>query len=221
MRILVKNTALLTALLLVTACGPLMQNQSMSSAVQGIGAAGSDLWGETSVDPRVSLTKDAIDAAPNDLLLFARVDEEMASTFARVASNGGLNTWVSDAVESLTLQSGLVVATRGLGNDLMGMDYSEVAPALVRGSGSAARIHDYLGGEDQIVRRSYLCEITTLRSEVIEIIQSRHDTRVVREACTGSEGSFTNLYWIDTAGEIWQSRQWISAGIGAVDIQRL
>ncbi len=83
------------------------------------------------------------------------------------------------------------------------------------------RVHDYLGGEDQIVRTAYQCEIATLRSEVIEIVQRRHETRVVREACTGSEGRFANLYWIDATGEIWQSRQWISARLGAVDIQKL
>jgi hypothetical protein len=211
----------IAALLMFTACGPLSQNQPLVNSVQGLANAGSDLWGEAPVDPRASLTREAIDAAPNDLLLFARVDEDLASVFARVSSNGGLNTWVSDGDESLSLRKGLVVATRGLGNDLMGADYSQVYPALVRGSGSAARIHDYLGGEDQIVRRTYQCEITTLRSVVIEIIQRRHDTRVVREACSGSAGSFTNLYWIDAAGEIWQSRQWVSARVGAVDIQRL
>ena len=190
-------------------------------SIKGLASVGSNLWGETPVDPRSTLTREAIDAAPNDLLLFARVDEDVASTFARVARNGGLNTWVSDGEKSLTLRGGLVVATRGLGNDLMGADYSQVYQALVRGNGRVARTHEYLGGEDQIARVAYQCQITTLRSEVIEIIQRRYETRVVREACTGSESRFTNIYWIDAAGEIWQSRQWISARVGAVDIQRL
>ena len=218
---MMRTLVTITALLVATACGPLAQNQPLVSGVEGLANAGSDLWGEAPVDPRASLTREAIDAAPNDLLLFARVDEELASTFARAASNGGVNTWVSDAGDSLTLRKGLVVATRGLGNDLMGADLAQVYPALVRGSGSATRIHDYLGGEDQIVRRSYQCQITTLRSDVIEIIQRRYETRVVREACTGEAGSFTNVYWIDAAGAIWQSRQWVSARVGAVDVQKL
>lgn len=211
----------LTALLVATACGPLAQNQPLVSALQGLANAGSDFWEGKPRDARETSTRDIIDAAPNDRLLFGRVDDDVVSTFARISMNGGMSTWTSDDGDSLTLQNGVAVATRGLGNDLMGADLTQVYPALVRGSGSAVRIHDYLGGEDQIVRRAYQCEIATLRSDVIAIFQQRHEIRVVREACTGGEGSFTNLYWIDAAGAIWQSRQWISARVGAVDIQRL
>lgn len=211
----------LAALVVATACGPLAQNQPLVSGLKGLANAGSGFWDGTPRDSRETLTRDVIDAAASDLLLFGRVDEDAVSTFTRVSVNGGMSTFVSDEGNSLILQNGVAVATRGLGNDLMGADLAQVYPALVRGSGSAMRIHDYLGGEDQIVRTSYQCEITTLRSAVIEIFQRRHETRVVREACTGDAGRFTNLYWIDAVGRIWQSRQWVSARVGAVEFQRL
>jgi hypothetical protein len=211
---------LLAVLLGLTACGPLAQNQPLVSAVKGLADAGSGMWEDES-DPRDTLTRESIDTAPNDLLLFAPVNEEAASVFARLSANGDRITWASDDGDSLTLRDGIVVATRGLGNDLMGADLAQVYPALVRGRGSARRVHDYLGGEDQIVRSVFQCEIVTLRAEVIEIFQRQHATRVVREACTGPAGGFTNLYWIDAAGAIWQSRQWVSARVGRIDIQKL
>ncbi|WP_342071510.1 YjbF family lipoprotein [Yoonia algicola] len=215
-----KTLYLLIALMGLTACGPLAQNQPLVSAAQGIASAGSGLWTEEN-DPREALTRARIDAAPNDLLLFAPVSEEDASVFARVSANGDRITWASDDGDGLTLRNGVVIATRGLGNDLMGADVAQVYPAIIARRGSVRRIHEYLGGEDQIVRSVFQCEVVTLRAEVIEIFQRRHATRVVREACTGSSGSFTNLYWIDAAGAIWQSRQWVSARVGSVDIQKL
>lgn len=211
---------LITALLGATACGPLAQNQPVVRVLQGLAGAGSGFW-EEEREPRNVLTRDLIDATPNDLLLFAPVNEDRASVFASVSRNGDLITWVSDEGVSLTLRDGLVIATRGLGNDLMGATSGQVYQGLVSGSGRTVRIHDYLDGEDQIVRREYACELATLRSEVIEIYQRQHQTRLMSETCTGDAGSFRNLYWIDAAGKIWQSRQWVSPRVGAVDIQVL
>ena len=212
--------SLLMVLFGLTACGPLAQSQPLVSAVQGLAKAGSDRWKQES-DPRATLTRERIDAAADELLLFAPVNQEVASVFGRVAANAYKVTWVSDERESLTMRNGIIVATRGLGNDLMGADVAQVYPALVMGSGRAQRVHDYLGGEDQIIRSIFQCEMATLRAEVIEIFRRQHTTRVVRETCIGGMGGFTNLYWIDAAGAIWQSRQWVSGRVGSVDIQKL
>ncbi|SIT81524.1 Group 4 capsule polysaccharide lipoprotein gfcB, YjbF [Yoonia rosea] len=211
---------LIMVLLGVTACGPLAQQQPVVSVLRGIAEAGSDVW-EEKTDPREVLTRDIIEAATNDLLLFAPVNQDMASVFARRSTNSDLIIWVSDEGISLTLQDGVVVATRGLGNDLMGADLNQTYQRVVSGSGSTVRIYDYLNGEDQITRREYACKTTTLRNETIEIFQRKHETRLISETCMGDAGGFGNLYWIDAGGMIWQSRQWISARVGMVDIQRL
>lgn len=215
-----RTLVLIIALLGVTACGPLAQDQPSVRVLEGIANAGSDFW-EEKTDPREVLTRETIDAAPNDLLLFAPVNEDLASVFARTSMNSDLIAWVSDDGVSLTLRDGIVVATRGLGNDLMGADVGQVHRWLVSGGGRMVRVHEYLNGEDQIIRREYACEIATLRSETIEIFQRKHQTRVISETCTGDAGGFRNLYWIDAEGMIWQSRQWVSARVGAVDIQIL
>ena len=211
---------LIAALLSVTACGPLAQNQPLVSALKGLANTGSGFW-EEGRDPRETLTREMIDTAPTNLLLFAAVNEDLASTFVRAARNSEMITWMSDEGDSLTLRDGVVIATRGLGDDLMGATSGQVYQGLVSGGGRTVRIHDYLDGEDQIVRREYACELATLRSETIEIYERNHQTRLISETCTGDSGGFRNLYWIDAAGMIWQSRQWISARVGAVDIQKL
>lgn len=215
-----RTLVLIMALLGVSACGPLAQNQPSVRVLEGLANAGSDFW-EEKTDPREVLTREMIDTAPNDLLLFAPVSEELASVFAHKSRNGDLIAWVSDEDVSLTLQDGIVVATRGLGNDLMGADVGLVYRSVVSGRGRTVRVHEYLNGEDQIIRSEYACNIAVLRSETIEIFQRKHQTRVISETCTGDAGGFRNLYWIDAAGMIWQSRQWVSPRVGAVDIQIL
>lgn len=215
-----RTLVLIMALLGVTACGPLAQNQPSVRVLEGLANAGSDFW-EEKTDPREVLTREMIDTAPNDLLLFAPVSEELASVFARTSRSGDLIAWVSDEDVSLTLYDGIVVATRGLGNDLMGADVGLVYRSVVSGRGRTVRVHEYLNGEDQIIRSEYACNIAVLRSETIEIFQRKHQTRVISETCTGDAGGFRNLYWIDAAGMIWQSRQWVSPRVGAVDIQIL
>lgn len=212
-----RRLVLLAALLGVTACGPLAENQPVVSALRGIADAGSGLWQQES-DPRETLTRAVIDAASSDLLLSVPATADTATVYTKVSQNDDLITWISEEGDSLTLRDGLVVATRGLGNDLMGADLSQVHRVLVRGNGTVARLHEYLNGEDQIITRAYQCEVVTVRSDVIEIFEVKHQTRIVSETCTGETGGFRNLYWIDTAGMIWQSRQWVSARFGAVDI---
>lgn len=216
-----KIRGILGALLLVTACGPLAKNQPLVIGLQSLTTAGSEFWDGKPRDPEETLAGDMIGASPVDLMLFGRVAEDDVSTFARTSTNNGMGTWVSDDGVSLTLRNGVAVATRGLGNDLMGAYLSMVYPAIINGSGRGTRIHDYLGGEDKIVRMAFQCEIATLGSAVIEIVQRKHSTRVVREECTGDVGRFTNLYWIDAAGTIRQSRQWLSTRVGMVEFQRL
>ena len=208
------------AILGVAACGSLAQKQPAVSVLKGLASVGTAFWQEER-DPRDVLTRERIDGSATDLLLFAPVSEDVASVFAAASLNRGMQTWVSDEDKSLSLRNGVIIATRGLGNDVMATDISQVYPALVRGSGRAVRTNDYLDGEDRIVRQQYTCEIATLRRELIAIFQRKHETRVIRETCTGEDVSFRNLYWIDAAGLIWQSRQWISPRVGAVDIQIL
>jgi hypothetical protein len=208
------------AVLVMAACGSLAQKQPTVGVVKGLAGLGTELWQEER-DPRDVLTRERIESSATDLLLFAPVTEDVASVFAAASRNRGVQTWVSDEGESLSLRNGVIIATRGLGNDVMATDISQVYPALVRGIGRALRINDYLDGEDRIVREQYTCEIGTLRRETLEIFQRKHETRVISETCAGEGGSFRNLYWIDTAGLIWQSRQWISPRVGAVDIQIL
>lgn len=133
-------------------------------------------------------------------------------------TKGPVLTW---AVEGATFsqRNGVVIQTRGLGADLM----SAQAPSgdQLLGAGSAyQRVYYFLGGDDQGTRRTYDCTTTVVGRETIEIMARSHVTTHVRETCSRSLSKLTNDYWFE-GSMIRKSRQWVSAGVGYVEFERI
>ena len=137
-----------------------------------------------------------------------------------VAQNGGSITWLTSDEITLTTRNGLVVATRGLGDDLMSADISGVLPALADG-GRATRIHYRLDGDNRTREMRFVCEVRGDGEEVLEILGRRVTTIRLVESCAGAGESFVNRYWLSPQGQLVQSRQWLTPGIGAVTTRRL
>jgi Group 4 capsule polysaccharide lipoprotein gfcB, YjbF len=118
----------------------------------------------------------------------------------------------------VVLQRGMVLETRGLGDELMS---ARVPPAalVASGTGSFQREYYYLDGADQDIRWDYDCTFATTGHETIEIIGLAYDTRIVTETCRGAEGRITNQYWVESGGKIRQSLQWISKGVGYMKLE--
>lgn len=173
------------------------------------------------VDPRKHLTRTAIDASPVPVL-FAELETRGAfATLSKVGENRDIVTWITADGIGLSFKQGVLVATRGLGPDLMAADVGDVVAVLRSGNGDALRIHDYLNGEDQIVRRSFYCSARTEGRENLNIFGLIIPTRHVVESCQNPDLTLVNHYWITSGNRIWQSRQWVGSGIGYVFTQQL
>lgn len=131
-----------------------------------------------------------------------------AAALTRTSVNNGVETFLTADGISISLQDGLVVATRGLGFDLMTADVSEVSQALRGRQPSAVRIHRYLDGENQLVARSFMCRYTNPIGQGTQ------------ERCTSRFGIIKNTYIVDNTGSFSGSRQWISPQIGDMRIER-
>jgi hypothetical protein len=121
---------------------------------------------------------------------------------------------------SFVFDDGLLVGTRGFGDDLMGSDVA-AAKSSLNGGGNHLRTLDFLNGLSQIERRTYQCVSVQTGREDITIVERTYATTIIEETCSGENESFKNTYWRDENGVIWQSRQWISSGIGYLGYQRL
>ena len=161
-------------------------------------------------------------------VLLAHLDARgSVATMARVAVNDGVATWQSGDAVSLSIRSdAILVATRGLGPDLMVADVEALDRALRSGGGSQLRrVHRHLDGDLQLGRAEWTCTLVPRGPEEIALAGRTRATLRFEERCTagpGAEEDFVNLYWRDPGRMlVWQSRQWISAEIGVVNLQRL
>lgn len=200
-------------------CGPLESENMFRGGLQAVmtGVSGSP----DTADPRAGLSRDALEQSDLELALFAVVASDAIATTQLVGDNGHRRTWAAMDGVSVTLDRGVIVATRGLGDDIMGSDVSEVVHALRQRGGSATRLVDFLDGNDQIVRRAYICDISAGADETVTIIGRSYRTTVMTEQCRSATDSFENTYWMDRNGGVWQSRQWVSPLVGFLDHQQL
>jgi hypothetical protein len=134
--------------------------------------------------------------------------------------NGPVQTWASQTYETVSLNNGILVATRGFGPDLM----TAVAPDLTqvsRASGSFHRIYYYLDGADQTVSTNYDCDFAPAGKETITVLGKAYATRKVTESCLGPQTPFENTYWFDASGRLRQSAQRMTPGLAPVMLQRV
>ena len=139
---------------------------------------------------------------------------------APLGDNGPVRTWSTEAFETVALRDGIVMATRGLGNDLMSAE-SPTAAQIARGTGVYQRTYYLLDGADQTVKIAAQCDLQSLGAEVIDVLGRSYSTRKIAENCGINGKTVTNTYWFDRSSHVLQSQQWISPQVGQVLIQSI
>jgi len=134
--------------------------------------------------------------------------------------NGSTRTYSTPNEQTLVLRDGILIATRGLGNDLMSSD-SQAAAALIthRQGGTAARVYRYLDGEDIERPLPMRCDVSVGPTKSFDFSGTHYDTLQMDETCRAKDLSIDNNYWVTANGTIALSRQWIGPAIGHVTIQ--
>jgi hypothetical protein len=135
-------------------------------------------------------------------------------------AKGDTVTWQTTGRDGVVLRRGVVLQSRGLGDDLMSARVPSAAQ-ISQGSGTFARQYFYLDGADQEIRWDYACTFAASGAETIEIVGLAYATRLVTETCQGAQGVITNQYWFESGGNLRQSVQWISKGVGYMKLGSL
>lgn len=137
-----------------------------------------------------------------------------------VSRSGEVIVWQTLDGITLAFRGGMLTGTRGLGDDLMSADVSGDV-AMLRGDGVTGyhpHIRSYLDGEDQIVFRSYQCHRVT---QAQDTKPDGTNLRRIEMRCISPQDSFTNFYWLDGAGSVTRSRQWVSPQIGYMETESI
>ncbi len=142
-------------------------------------------------------------------------------TVRRDDTPGKIIVWRSEDNATLATRNGVVIATRGLGNDLLSGTFP-VQGDSPGPAGGGERVQMISGRDNRALRLVLQCELRDLGPAPVEIVELVHPTRHLQERCTGPGGEIVNDYWFDDrAGIVWQSRQWAGPGIGYLRIRRL
>lgn len=172
-------------------------------------------------DIRNIITRQAIDASPTPVLLVGIKSRNAHATLSPAGENHGVVTWVTSDGISIGINQGLLVSTRGLGQDLMSANVSNVLPGIRKARGNGTRVHSYLNGENIIEQYAFNCTYSNQGPEIIQIYGLNIRTSRIAETCKNQETNIVNQYWVSGASHIWQSRQWIGPDLGHVFIQQL
>ncbi|WP_022706615.1 YjbF family lipoprotein [Paracoccus zeaxanthinifaciens] len=124
---------------------------------------------------------------------------------ALTGQNGAMRTYMTPSEEALIIRDGLLVGTRGLGNDLSVAEVGTAA-AIRAGSGSGTRVMRYFSGDG--LERPLRFDCT---------VGAGPQPGVTVENCEGHGVTFQNSYGAQGA----VSRQWIGPAAGYVTIQTL
>ncbi len=144
----------------------------------------------------------------------------LATFMVPLGQNAGVVTWANPEYQTLALRDGVILATRGFGNDLMSAE-APTAQQLRQGSGSTRRVHYVLDGADQTQTQIYTCQLSVSNNETIAVLGLTYISEKVLEVCEGAAGGFTNLYWFDKSGIIRQSQQVREPGVEKMQLQMI
>lgn len=206
-----------SALLAFTALVGCSSGQEGGNTILNVGrtVAGSVIAQRTDDGGGVTATDATLRNFNAPLLVLTDLKENRDAVIGIVSDRDGNVIWKSADNLTITLRDGMMVASRGFGEDLMSAD----VPKVRGGTGEVVRDHYYLGGDELITRSRFFCDLSSPGSERIIVTGVASTARVVVEDCRGEGETFENRYWIEPGGLIRKSIQWMSPSRGSFEIE--
>lgn len=213
----VKITLAAAALAGLSACGNGLQDEGgagpiailAQTATQAVAARRApDAPAAPSRSPEDAVAE-ALRVNPGPLIQAGFENLGRTQILAMTGQNGAMRTYMTPAEEALILRDGLLVGTRGLGNDLSVAEPQLESAIRAGASGSGTRIMRYYSGDGLERPLQFACRTAP-----------GPNAGVLVESCDGHGISFQNSYMVQ-GGRIPVSRQWIGPALGYVTIQTL
>jgi hypothetical protein len=175
-------------------------------------------------DARAVLTPAWVDAVEEPFLLVDLPSRQASATRALFAQRGPVQDWRGADGIAVILHDDVLMATRGLGADLLGADPVPRDVLRAAASGPYARQYRHLDGENREVVTAFTCRLRQSGQDTVDLIARQVAARRVIETCTPqSDGpAVINEYWFGLAdGVIWKSKQWVGESVGYATLSHL
>ena len=136
---------------------------------------------------------------------------------------GAIRTWVTGGNEHLILRNGLLIGTRGMGDDVGSARVLSVLDSVETLTPVSGPHNLFVKDYDNQARRIDLeCVMESRGETTIDIVQTQHVVVHLRQICKARDLSVTNDYWVSTTDRtIWQSRQWGGPKMGYLHMRLL
>lgn len=171
-------------------------------------------------DIRSTITPEAIAASTEPLLFIELPENGQQAIMSLTGRNDDVLTWSTADGRSISLQEGVLVATRGFGYDLMSADVSGTLSALSGGPQDYNRFVSNLNGENQTLVHSHLCSVSDPVPDAINSFGRNLPATLWIERCRSLNGETETRYWI-TGDGIWRLTISSFTDLGPLVIERL
>ena len=174
------------------------------------------------IDARNLLSREQIDAAKTPVL-FVELASGQNGTLTPYPGRGVGQTWLGADGATITMEQGVLKASRGMGDDLMGASSSIPLWSKVNDkTPDYSREFRYITGNNKISQRIFTCDIQkTKKRGVIKIWEVTFKVDTFEENCRNKNHSFRNTYYVDIQGIVRKSSQYHSDTIGYISTERL
>ena len=174
------------------------------------------------VDSRLLLTRKQINEAKIPVL-FVELSSGQNGTLTPYPGKGIGQTWLGADGATITFDRGVLKASRGMGDDLMGSSLSMPPWSnITKKAEMYSRELIQISGNNKISKRVFSCVIKKISSdEQIEIWDINFKVAKFEENCSNGMHTFKNTYQVDTQGIVRRSTQYHSETLGYILIERL
>ena len=174
------------------------------------------------INARNLINRDQIDAA-NMPVLFVELASGQNGTLTPYPGQGDGQTWLGADGATITLERGILKASRGMGDDLMGSSSSMPSWSKINKKTEIySRELNHLNGNNRISKRIFNCNIEkTSSGNLIKIWDINFKVDKFEESCSDGSLMFNNTYQVDTQGIVRRSTQHHSKTLGSILIERL
>ena len=174
------------------------------------------------IDARNLINREQIDAA-NMPVLFVELASGQNGTLTPYPGQGIGQTWLGADGATITLERGILKASRGMGDDLMGSS-SSMPPwsNINKKTEIYSRELSHITGNNKIFKRIFNCNIEkTSSGDLIKIWDINFKVNKFEENCSNGSLTLTNIYQVDTQEIVRRSIQHHSETLGSILIERL
>lgn len=174
------------------------------------------------IDSKLLLTRNQIDEAKVPIL-FVELQSGQNGTLTPYPGKGNGQTWLGADGATITLDRGVLKASRGLGNDLMGSTSSMPPWSKIKNKKQTySREFSHITGNNKISKQLFDCEVIKNNDpEIIKVWGIDFTVSKYKEYCEVHDLNFTNSYYLDNNGIVRQSHQYHSQTHGYIFTQRL